>query len=134
MAGTLKIDGKTTFVGNGIRRRYIFTCSATAGQGYPGDPGETIDFTAATNPKKNARPIPPGPPAAPLLVTSQILMQRVPAGYTAEIKPAAASPTLKNFKLTIFASSATQISTADYPAGLAGKEIVFEVLSPQRYG
>lgn len=114
-----------------VGKRYVVTLSAVAGKGYPTG-GETLDFTAATNPLFAARPKPPGFGSS-LPVANNCIVVRTPAGYDALVAPAAASPTLKNFTLKIYTSGGTELTVADYPAGLAGADIEFEILIPSKY-
>lgn len=132
MAGVLKFFTKLHYGTRAIGRQFIFTPSSTAGQGYPAG-GETLDFTTALTTGKPARPTPPGPPASPLPTNNQIKAIRVPAGYDVVVSQAAVSPTLKNFNLQIFTSGNTALATADYPAELKGKDIVFEITTASRY-
>lgn len=113
-------------------RIYEITLSAVAGQGYSSVTGEVIDFTKVTSNPKLARI---RPPAKPLPTEGQIEITKMPLGYTAEVKQAAASPTLANYVLRIYDIHAgAELTTADYPAGLAGKLIVMRVRSPRRLG
>jgi hypothetical protein len=131
MAGVLNFFNKLHFGTRAIGRQFTFVPSSTAGQGYPAG-GETINFTTPVNTAKAARPIPPGPPAAPLPANKQFTCV-CPAGYDAVVTQAAATPTLKNFNLQIFTSGNTQLATADYPAELKGKEIVITLITPSKY-
>lgn len=115
-----------------VAKRYVATLSAVAGKGYTSGVGETVDFTIVSNPEFAARPKPPGF-GKTLPVADDITVVRVPAGYDAVVSPAAASPTLKNFNMRIYTSGGTEISTADYPAGLAGGDVVFDVLIPSKF-
>lgn len=130
---TFKLDEKIVTKDH-ITRRYVAVPSATAGSGYPGAPGELVNFTAATDPKKLGRRLPPARTGA-LPTEDKITVVKMPAGFTAEIKQAAASPTLANFRMTIFnIATAAEHATADYAAGIAGKDIVFDVTTLRRHG
>lgn len=113
-------------------REFVATPNATAGQGYNATNGEALDFTAATNPNGLPRRM---PPSKPLPTEDDITIDKVPLGFTAEIKQAASSPTLKNFVLRIAnLSTGAELTTADYPAGVGGKDIVFRVTSRKSLG
>lgn len=113
-------------------RRFVIVPNATAGQGYSSVTGQVLDFTSATNPSGIARKLPGG---TPLFNEDNIGIVKAPLGFTVEIKQAAASPTLKNFVMRIFnIATAAEHATADYVAGLAGKDIVIDVTTSKSLG
>jgi len=115
-----------------IERIYEVTPSAVAGQGYNQATGETFDFTKVTMTGKQARV---RPPSKPLPTEGQIEITKVPLGFTAEIKQAAANPSLSNYVLRFEnIATAAELATADYPAGLAGKTMVVRVRNLRRHG
>lgn len=113
-------------------RRFVLVPNATAGQGYNATTGQTVDFTLATNPSGIARKLPGG---TPLFTEDDITIVKNPLGFQAEIKQASSSATLKNFVLRIFdTAAAAELTTANYPAAVGGKDIVIDVTTPKSRG
>jgi hypothetical protein len=111
-----------TFLGNRILpreviKRFSVTFSGNyANGGAVGVPGETLNFNAALNPNKLARPkIPAGPPAARLPLPTSTETPANANGYTFQVEPNAVAPTPANFVGRFFAGG----SGAANPAELA---------------
>lgn len=122
MAGILTLK-KVDVSRRKITRHFEFVPSATAGQGYTTG-GDTLNFITAANGPGDPRRMPPG---APTLTSSDFTIKMVPGGYEAEILAAAVNPTLANYLLKLWTSGGTELSQADYPAGLAGKKLEFSI-------
>lgn len=113
-----------------IRRTYRFVPSATAGQGYTTG-GETLNFLTAGNPNGEPRRT---PPPSPLPNDNNIKIVKNPGGYDCDILQNTVSPTLANYVLKFFTSGGTELTQADYPAGLAGKNVEFEIVTATKNG
>lgn len=113
-------------------RRFVIVPNATAGQGYNATTGQVLDFTAATNRSGIARKLPAG---TPLFTEDDIAIVKAPLGFQVEIKQAAAAATLRNFVMRIFSiATAAELTTADYPAAVGGKDIVIDITTPKVRG
>lgn len=101
---------------------------------YDATNGQTWDFTTATDPNKLGRLRPPARVGA-LPSNAQIEVSGTPLGFTAEIKQAAASPTLLNYVLRVFSiAAAAELTTAAYPAGALNNAVYVKVLTKRRHG
>lgn len=97
--------------------------------------GETINFNAALNPNKIARPKIPSTilgSTANLVPSSQIKVVRAPDGYDAIIEQNAVSPTGSNYVMRIFTSGDTALGSGAYAAGVTADTTGFivEVVVP----
>lgn len=127
MAVTITLVSKVKSLEH-IERVYKAVLSA----GYDATAGQVFDFTAATDPKKLGRYL---PPSKPLPSNDEIAIQQAPLGFTAELKQAAASPTLKNFVLRVFnIATAAELTTANYPAGAINNAVYIRVRTRRRNG
>jgi hypothetical protein len=93
--------------------------------------GETLNFLTALNP--NGVPH-PRPGNLPTPTDKDVFVEKTPGGYTAVIEPNAVNPTISNMVLRVFTSSNTEISSAPYPAGLLGQNILIRMETPQKQG
>lgn len=102
--------------------------------GNVGTPGETLNFAAALNPNKIARPKLPSGPAGKLPANTDFRITRIPAGYDGQVEQNATAPTTANFVLRLFTTAATELSGAGYPAGLTeATGLIIEVDVPSKY-
>ena len=138
-----------------VRKRIIknfviweFTCtlsgSYTASGGVTGTPGETLNFNAATNTYKLARPKIPGlvnGSTSQLPKTGDIEVVSIPGGFTAQVEQNAVSPTPANYALRIFAGGSgaaapAELTTATYASQaplILAEPIVIQVTAPLKF-
>lgn len=131
MALTITLVRKDVYKDN-IARTYKAVMTGT----YDATNGQTFDFTAATDPKKFGRARPPARVGA-LPANDQIEVVGEPLGFTAELKQAAASPTLLNYVLrveNITANPGAELLSAAYPAGALNNAIYVRVTTARRHG
>jgi hypothetical protein len=111
-----------------IRRKFKMVLTGS----YDATNGQTVDLTAATDPNKLGRKL---PPSKPLPTNEQMEVVGEPLGFTAEMKQAAASPTLKNFVLRIFnIATAAELTTTTYPAGALNNAVYVDIITKRRAG
>jgi hypothetical protein len=114
------------------QRIYNFVPSGAYVQGGAvGVAGETLNFLTAANP--NGLPH-PAPGALPTPTDKDVFVEKCPGGYTAVIEQNAVNPTIKNMVLRFFTSSNTEISSAAYPAGLLGQNVLINMTTQQKQG
>jgi hypothetical protein len=142
MAGTLTLNNKYVLP-HAVIWEFLF--QPTAGNytngGAVGTAGETLNFNAALNPKKLARPKIPsvinGSTSA-LPKATDIKVENVVAGYTAIVEQNAVAPTASNFVLRIFAAGSggtipVELGTVAYTAPQLLEPFVIQVAAPLRY-
>jgi hypothetical protein len=132
MAGTLSLIKEIGPRPGPSVRIYAFVPAGNYLQGGAiGVAGEILNFLAAANP--NGLPH-ANPGALPTPTDKDVFVEKCPGGYTAVIEPNAVNPTIKNMVLRVFTSSNTEISSAAYPAGLLGQNIMIQMSTPQKQG
>lgn len=97
-----------------VRLKLVPTGNYTAG-------GDPIDLTAVTNPKFLPNP---GFPTVPSI--DDVYINKVPAGYGAEIVAGAGSTLATAFKLKVFTTANTELAAGAYPAALTGDSLLLE--------
>lgn len=132
MAGTLSVIKEVGPRPGPSVRIYVFVPSGAYVQGGAvGVAGETLNFLTALNPNG----VPHAKPGnLPTPTDKDVFVEKCPAGYTAVIESNATNPTISNMVLRFFTSSATEINSAAYPAGLLGQNVVIRMETPQKQG
>ena len=114
---------------NECRRIIAVTLTGTCGN------PDLIDLSKLANPSKAAKAQLWGGPLGStkaLPATDDILTVGIPGGYDAQIVQNPTNPTLKNYQLYLFSSGGTALSST-VPAGLLGVDLLFEIITSQKY-
>lgn len=92
--------------------------------------GLTVDFTTMANPLKIQKGKFGGVALSPNSIpANDDIVPAALAGYDIFLTQPAAAPTLKNYQLSIYQSTA-ELAAGAMPAGLQGVDIMFEIISP----
>jgi len=138
MPNTITLIGKVVLP---YKVQYNFTVllsgSYTSSNATIGVPGETLNFNAAANPNKLARPkIPSGPPAARLPVATDCEVVNSVAGFTGIVEPNAVAPTPANFVLRLYTSGGTEMTAQAYNTSaplLLTEPFMVQITVPKKY-
>ena len=97
--------------------------------------GFTVDLTSMSNPKKipHGKFSGVGSSTLSLPANTDIAAMQSIDGYDFTLQQAAASPTLKNYVIQVWASGGAELSAGAMPAALQATDIPFSVMTPLKY-
>lgn len=106
------------------RRRKVVRLKIALSGNYTNGTGEVLDFTNVANPQFHQNPGLNSLPAD----LGDFIVDRVPAGYSANIQPNPGGTTLANsYALRINSAAGVELATGAYPAALTGDFLTLEI-------